>query len=79
MEARKELMVILVEHCRFSKEKLLEAEKHPDRKEQILKEWMQHRERMAVLLDGADKKVNGLERKRIRLEFDLIQRTLEKM
>jgi hypothetical protein len=77
MEARKEMMVILVEHCRFSKEKLLEAEEHPERKQQILKEWMQHRKRMGILLDGADKKVNGLERKRIRLEFDLIQATLE--
>jgi hypothetical protein len=78
MEARKELMVILVEHCRFSKEKLLEAEKHPERKQQILQEWMQHKERMASLLDEADKKANGLQRKRIRLEFDLIQATLEK-
>ena len=78
MEARKELMAILVEHCRFSKQTLLEADKHPERKEQILEEWMQHRERMTVLLDAADKKVNELERKRVRLEFDLVQRTLEK-
>ena len=77
MEARKELLVILVEHCRFSKQELLEADKHPERKKQILEEWMQHRERMTVLLDAADKKVNELERKRVSLEFDLVQRTLE--
>lgn len=77
MEARKEMLVILVEHCRFSKEKLLEADKHPERKKQIFEEWMQHKERMATLLDAADKKVNGLERKRIRLEFALIEATLE--
>jgi hypothetical protein len=77
MEARKEMMVILVEHCRFSKEKLLEADKHPERKQQIFEDWNQHKERMAILLDAADKKVNGLERKRIRLEFGLIEATLE--
>ena len=77
MEARKDMMVILVEHCRFSKELLLEADKHPERKKQIFEEWEQHTERMRTLLDAADKKVNGLERKRIRLEFGLIQATLE--
>lgn len=78
MEARKELMLLLAEHCRFSKAKLLEAEKYPERKEQILGEWMEHRRRMAVVLDAADKKVDELERKRVRLEFDLIQAALEK-
>ncbi len=78
MEARKELMVILAEHCRFSKEKLIEAEKHPERKAQILAEWQEHRRRMAMVLDAADKKVDDLERKRIRLEFDLVEATLEK-
>jgi hypothetical protein len=77
MEARKEMMLILVEHCRFSKEKLLEADEHPQRKDQIFEEWHQHKERMRVLLNDADKKVNGLERERIRLEFGLIEVALE--
>ena len=77
MEARKEMMTILVEHCRFSRDKLLEADAHPERKDQIFDEWHQHKERMRTLLDAADKKVNGLERKRIRLEFGLIEATLE--
>ncbi len=77
MEARKELMLILVEHCQFAKKELLEADKHPERKQQILEAWAKHKERMAALLDAADKKVNALERKRIRLEFDLIEATLQ--
>ena len=78
MEARKELMVLLAEHCRFSKEKLLEAEKYPERKQQILGEWSEHRRRMAIVLDAADKKVDELERKRVGLEFDLIEAALKK-
>ena len=77
MEARKELLLILAKHCRLSKQLLLEAEKHPERKQQILEKWAKHKEEMQTVLDAADKKVNGLERKRIRLEFDLIEATLE--
>ncbi len=77
MEARRDLLRILVEHCQFAKKELLEADKHPERKQEILEAWAKHKERMAALLDAADKKVNGLERKRIRLEFDLIEATLE--
>lgn len=77
MEARRDMLRILAEHCKFSKKELLEAEKHPERKQQILDAWTKHKGRMAALLDAADKKVNGLERKRIRLEFALIEATLE--
>ncbi len=77
MEARKETMLILVEHCRFSKEKLLEADAHPEHKDQIFDDWHEHKQRMRVLLNAADEKVNRLERERIRLEFGLIEATLE--
>jgi hypothetical protein len=77
MQARKEMLVILAEHCRFSKNLLLEADKNPERKRQIFEEWERHKGEMRVLLDTADKKVNGLERERIRLEFGLVEATLE--
>ena len=77
MEARKEMMTILVEHCRFSRDLLLEADEHPEQKKRIFKEWEKHRGEMRVLLNAADKKVNGLERKRLRLEFGLVEATLE--
>jgi hypothetical protein len=77
MQARKEMLVILAEHCRFSKKLLLEAEEHPERKQQIVEAWEKHKEKMRVVLDEADKKVNGLERERIRLEFGLVEATLE--
>jgi hypothetical protein len=77
MEARKEMMVILVEHCRFSRDLLLEADNHPERKQQIFEKWEEHKEEMRVLLNAADEKVNGLERERLRLEFGLVEATLE--
>ena len=77
MEARKEMMTILVEHCRFSRDLLLEADKHPEQKQQIFESWEKHEGEMRVLLNAADKKVNGLERKRLRLEFGLVEATLE--
>ncbi len=77
MEAKKAMMVVLVRHCRFSKELLLEADTHPERKQQIFEEWEKHKEEMRVLLNAADEKVNGLERQRLRLEFGLIEATLE--
>jgi hypothetical protein len=77
LKARLEMLTILREHCRLSKELVIRAKEDPNQKAQILKEWAQHRKRMAVVLDAADKKVNGLERKRIRLEFDLIEATLK--
>ena len=72
-----ELLSVLRDHCLFSKELLIRAKKDPSQKAQILEEWEKHKERMAVVLDEADKKVNGLERKRVRLEFDLIEATLK--
>jgi hypothetical protein len=77
LKARLEMLTILSEHCLLSKELVIRVKKDPSQKEQILEEWAQHKERMAVVLDAADKKVNGLERKRIRLEFDLIEATLK--
>jgi len=77
MQARKEMMVILVGHCKFSKELLLEAEEHPERQQQIFEAWEEHKGKMSVLLDEADKKVNALERQRLRLEFGLVEATLE--
>ena len=76
MEARKEMMTILVDHCRFSRDLLLEADSQPERKKQILKKWEKHVGEMRVLLNAADKKVNGLERKRLRLEFGLVEAAL---
>jgi hypothetical protein len=77
MKARREMMTILVGHCRFSKKLLLEAEKHPERQQQIVEAWEKHKEKMRVVLDEADKKVNGLERQRLRLEFGLVEAALE--
>lgn len=77
LEARREMLAILRDHCLFSKELLIRAKKNPSQKSQILEEWEQHKERMAVVLDEADKKVNGLQRKRVRLEFALIEATLK--
>ena len=77
MEARKEMMTILVEHCRFSRDLLLEADESPERKKQIFEAWEKHKGEMRVLLNAADKKVNGLERERLRLEFGLVEATLE--
>ena len=77
MEARREMMLILVDHCRFSRDLLLEADRSPEQKERILKEWEKHTGEMRVLLNEADKKVNGLERERLRLEFGLVQAALE--
>jgi len=78
MKARLAMLTILRDHCLFSKEKLIEAGEHPERKKQVLEAWKQHKKRMRPLLDAADKKVNGLERKRIRLEFDLIEAALKR-
>jgi hypothetical protein len=77
MEARKEMLAILVDHCRFSKELLIAADEHPEWKEQIFEKWERHVGEMRVLLNEADKKVNGLERERLRLEFGLVEATLE--
>jgi hypothetical protein len=77
MEARKEMLSILVDHCRFSRDLLLEADSHPERKQQIFEAWEKHVGEMGVLLNAADKKVNELERERLRLEFGLIEATLE--
>jgi len=77
MKARKEMMTILVDHCRFSRDLLLEADAHPERRQQIFEKWEKHVGEMRVLLNAADKKVNGLERERLRLEFGLVQATLE--
>ena len=77
MEARKDMMTILVEHCRFSRDLLLEADEKPEQKKRILKEWEKHRGEMRVLLNEADKKVNGLERERLKLEFGLVEAALK--
>jgi hypothetical protein len=77
MEARKEMMTILVEHCRFSRDLLIAADEHPEWKQQIFEKWEKHVGEMRVLLNAADKKVNGLERERLRLEFGLVEATLE--
>ena len=77
LKARLEMLTILREHCLLSKELVIRVKKDPSQKAQILEEWEQHKERMRVVLDAADKKVNGLERKRIRLEFELIEATLK--
>ena len=77
MKARKEMMTILVDHCRFSRDLLIAADEHPEWKEQIFEKWEKHVGEMRVLLNAADKKVNGLERERLRLEFGLVEATLE--
>ena len=77
MEARKEMLSILVDHCQFSRDLLLEADNHPERKQQIFEAWEKHKGEMRVLLNAADKKVNELERERLRLEFGLVEATLE--
>ncbi len=77
MEARKDMMSILVSHCRFSRDLLLEADKDPEQKTRILKEWEKHKGEMNALLHAADKKVNGLERERLRLEFGLVEAALK--
>jgi hypothetical protein len=77
LKARLEMLTLLRDHCLLSKELVIRVKKDPSQKAQVLEEWEQHKERMAVVLDEADKKVNGLERKRIRLEFELIEATLK--
>jgi hypothetical protein len=77
MRARKEMMLILVDHCRFSRDLLLEADSQPERKQQIFEAWEKHRGEMRVLLNEADKKVNGLERERLKLEFGLVEAALK--
>ncbi len=77
MEARREMLLILVDHCRFSRDLLLEADESPERKEKIFEAWEKHKGEMRVLLNAADKKVNDLERERLRLEFGLVEATLE--
>jgi hypothetical protein len=77
LKARLEMLTLLREHVLLSKELVIRVKKDPSQKTQVLKEWKEHRARMSVVLDAADKKVNGLERKRIRLEFDLIEATLK--
>jgi hypothetical protein len=76
LKARLELLTLLRDHCLLSKELVIRMKQDPSQKAKILEEWEQHKERMSVVLDEADKKVNGLERKRIRLEFELIEATL---
>jgi hypothetical protein len=77
LEAKRAMMVVLVRHFQFSKELLLEADKHPERKQQIFEEWEKHKDEMRVLLNAAYEKVNGLNRQRLRLEFGLVEATLE--
>jgi hypothetical protein len=77
LKARLEMLTHLRDHVLLSKELVIRAKEDPSQKAQILEEWKKHRGRMRTLLDEADKKVNGLERKRIRLEFDLIEATLK--
>lgn len=77
LEARRELLMILRDHCTFSKQLLAEAQKNPDQKARLLEEWAQHKERMRITLNAADKKVDDLERQRVRLEFDLVERALQ--
>ena len=77
LKARLELLTLLRDHCLLSKELVIRVKTDPSQKAQVLEEWEQHKERMSMVLDAADKKVNGLERKRIRLEFDLIEATLK--
>jgi hypothetical protein len=77
MEARKEMLTILVDHCRFSKDLLIAADEHPEWKQQIFEKWEKHVEEMRVLLIAADEKVNGLERERLRLEFGLVEAALK--
>ena len=78
MEARRETLGILRDHCLLSKNLLLQAEKSPDQKPRILEEWAKHKEQMAIMLNAAAKKVDDLQRQRIRLEFEIVERTLEK-
>jgi hypothetical protein len=75
MEARRETLVILRDHCRLSRGLLLEVEKDPAQKPRILEEWARHKERMTILLNEADEKVRGFQRQRIRLEFEIVERT----
>jgi hypothetical protein len=77
LKARLEMLTLLRDHVLLSKELVIRVKKDPSQKAQVLKEWKEHRAQMSVVLDAADKKVNGLERKRIRLEFDLIEATLK--
>ena len=77
LKARLEMLTILRDHCLLSKELVIRVKEDPSQKAQVLKEWEQHKKRMSTVLDAADKKVNGLERKRIRLEFKLIEATLK--
>jgi hypothetical protein len=77
LKARLEMLTLLRDHCLLSKELVIRVKEDPSQKVQVLEEWKKHKEQMSVVLDAADKKVNGLERKRIRLEFDLVEATLK--
>lgn len=73
LRVRQKQLLLLRKHCLFAREKLLQAQAHPEQKPEILKEWDAHLEEMREKLDALDAEEDRLERQRYRLELDMIR------
>jgi len=77
MELRVELLSIVLGHCRLAREKLLEAEAHPEKKAQLLEEFHQDRKQVMAQLEAIDLKMDAQERKRMELGMQMVEQALQ--
>jgi len=77
MNLRVELLSLLLDHCRFAKQKLQDAQAHPEKKQQLLEEFMQHRKQLMGQLEAIDSKLDKQERKRMKLGLKMVQEALK--
>jgi len=80
MKIRKELLTLLLDHCKFSLS-LLEKQnssQDPSLQKQIMEEWEKHEQKLYSKLNELDQKEDALERKRVEMEMQLIENSLQK-
>lgn len=64
------------DHLRFARAQLQRAKANPGDKPPLLEEWNQHEQEYEAALDGFRQQRHELERKRLQVEAQLIQRDL---
>ncbi len=75
-ELHREQWKLQQEHFRFAKAQLERIQAHPDEKSAALAEWRKHEETFESALDGFRKQRHELERKRLAVEAQIVERYL---
>jgi len=74
---RMELLELLLDHSRYVREKLLDAQADPGRKKEILHEYRQQRRALMRKVDAIDEQQDRQERRRMELGEKLVEEALQ--